>query len=212
MFTSLYFNYFHYYSTVTQYALLNTNDSMISVINFGSSKTPLIAEMVRACGAECSLLKWDQANENELKNSSGIIFSGSPTMFTEVDHSSYIEKYSFIKEGKIPTLGICFGHQLMGILHGAQIFRAEEIRVWNEIHCVKEDPLFAGLIPECKMKEDHTEGISLPPGFIHLARSSSYINEGMRHPYLPLWGVQFHPEVSEENGKKLIGNFLGECK
>lgn len=129
-------------------------------------------------------------------------------MFTTADHKPYIEKYSFIKEGKIPVLGICFGHQLMGILHGAKIFRGEEIRSENKIRVMKEDVLFKGLFPECEMKEDHTEGISLPPGFIHLATSSSYTNEGMRHPILPLWGVQFHPEVSGANGKKLIGNFL----
>ncbi|HTL80298.1 MAG TPA: gamma-glutamyl-gamma-aminobutyrate hydrolase family protein [Bacteroidia bacterium] len=182
--------------------------SHILVLNFGSSKTPLIAEMVRACGRECSVVKWDEVKEDELKRSAGIIFSGSPTMFTEVSHAPYLQKFSFIKEGKIPTLGICFGHQLMGILHGSAIFRAEEIRDWNKIHVVKEDVLFEGLSPETTMKEDHTEGITLPPGFIHLARSVSYINEGMRHPNLPLWGVQFHPEVSEANGKKMIGNFL----
>lgn len=185
--------------------------SNISIINFGSSKTPLIADMVRDCGSECTIVKWNEANEDELKKSNGIIFSGSPTMFTEADHAPYVSRYSFVKEGRIPTLGICFGHQLMGILHGATIFRAEEIRDWNKIHVVKEDVLFSGLLPDAEMKEDHTEGISLPPGFIHLATSSSYINEGMRHPYLPLWGVQFHPEVSEKNGKILIGNFLQQC-
>jgi GMP synthase-like glutamine amidotransferase len=58
------------------------------------------------------------------------------------------------------------------------------------------------------MVQDHTEGISLPSSFIHLAWSKDYAVEGMRHPHLPLWGVQFHPEVSDENGKKLIANFL----
>jgi imidazoleglycerol phosphate synthase glutamine amidotransferase subunit HisH len=32
----------------------------------------------------------------------------------------------------------------------------------------------------------------------------------MRHPALPLWGVQFHPEVSGETGKKLMTNFIAE--
>jgi GMP synthase (glutamine-hydrolysing) len=180
---------------------------MITIVNFGSSKTPLIAEMVSSCGKENRVVKWNEISENELKKSSALIFSGSPTMFTEADHQPYIEKYNFVKEGKIPTLGICFGHQLMGILHGAKIFRGEEIRSANKITVVKQDVLFHNLFPETEMTEDHTEGISLPAGFIHLATSSSYTNEGMRHPVFPLWGVQFHPEVSGENGKRLIGNF-----
>ncbi|CAN5866812.1 GMP synthase subunit A [soil metagenome] len=182
--------------------------ALITIVNFGSSKTPFIAEMVNACGAENQIVNWKDCVEKDFENSSGIIFSGSPVMFTEADHEPYIEKFSFIKSGKISTLGICFGHQLMGILHGAKIFRGIEIRTRIKINLVKEDALFEGLTPQTEMNEDHTEGITLPPGFIHLASSSAYTIEGMRHPVLPLWGVQFHPEVSGETGTKLIGNFL----
>ena len=168
--------------------------------------------MVESCREKCEVLEWKDCKKTDFKNSDGIIFSGSPTMFTEVNHKPYIKKFSFIREGKIPVLGICFGHQLMGILHDAKIFRGEEIRSDNKIRILKKDILFNGLFPETTMKEDHTEGISLPAAFIHLATSSSYTVEGMRHPVLPLWGIQFHPEVSGRNGKKLIGNFISFCK
>jgi GMP synthase (glutamine-hydrolysing) len=181
---------------------------MITIVNFGSSKTPLISEMVTSCGKENRVVNWNECSIDELKKSSKIIFGGSPAMFTEIDHQPFIDKFNFVKEGKIPVLGICFGHQLMGILHGATIFRGEKICLMNKIHVLKQDVLFEGLFPETIMSEDHTEGISLPAGFIHLATSISYTNECMRHPVLPLWGVQFHPEVSNENGKNLIGNFL----
>ncbi|HET6990033.1 MAG TPA: hypothetical protein VFJ43_01865, partial [Bacteroidia bacterium] len=69
---------------------------MITIVNFGSSKTPLISEMVAACGKENVVVKWDEVSETHLKKSSGILFSGSPTMFTEADHKPYIEKFSFI--------------------------------------------------------------------------------------------------------------------
>jgi GMP synthase (glutamine-hydrolysing) len=201
---------------------------MITVINFGSSKTPQILSVVRELGFEAQEKNWKDfsatdydrmvqelphvdGNADDGKNHKDkIIFSGSPTFLTEVDHAPYTERYSCIRQGKIPVLGICFGHQVMGIVHGAQIFRGEEIRTDNEIHVVKEDQLFAGLSPGTVMKEDHTEGISLPAGFIHLAYSKSYAIEAMRHPTLPLWGIQFHPEVSGENGKILIRNFLNQ--
>jgi GMP synthase (glutamine-hydrolysing) len=184
---------------------------MITIVNFGSSKTPFIADMVRSLGRDVTIVKWNEVNAPDFQNSRGIIFSGSPTFFTEVDNRPYTERYSFVRNGKIPTLGICFGHQLMGLLHGATIFRGPEVRTTILVQVVKEDVLFKGLSPRTEMAEDHTEGISLPPGFIHLAGSSTYTIEGMRHPVLPLWGVQFHPEVSGENGKKLVGNFLQNC-
>lgn len=185
--------------------------SMITIVNFGSSKTPTIMEMVRGLGYDAQMIKWDEAHSSNFRNIDGIIFSGSPTMFTEAEPFPYFEKYDFVKTGKIPLLAICFGHQLLGLMHGATIFRDKEIRTTIAIDVVKEDPLFEGLSPQTEMAEDHTEGITLPPGFIHLATSATYTIEGMRHPFLPLWGVQFHPEVSGDNGKKLIGNFLRFC-
>lgn len=184
---------------------------MITVVNFGSTKTPAIAEVVRSFGQEVQMVKWDEAQASDFKNISGIIFGGSPAFFTEMDHAPYTSRYDFIKDGKIPVLGICFGHQLMGILFGSEIFRGEAIRTKITIEVIKEDLLFNGLSPDTEMEEDHTEGISLPTDFIHLAVSAYYVVEGMRHPSLPLWGVQFHPEVSGENGKKLLGNFLDFC-
>lgn len=181
---------------------------MITIINFGSTKTPQILAVVRELGFEAEEKSWKEFSAIDYGKQDKIIFSGSPTFLTEVDNSPYIDRYSCIKEGKVPVLGICFGHQVMGILHGAKIFRGEPIRTDVTINVVKEDQLFAGLSPSTIMRQDHTEGISLPASFIHLAYSNDYAIEAMRHPYLPLWGTQFHPEVSGENGKKLINNFL----
>lgn len=182
---------------------------MITVINFGSTKTPQIISTVNAFGKSCQEISWTQFTIGDYGLQDGIILSGSPTFLTEVSHAVYHQKFACLKEGKVPVLGICFGHQVMGILHGSQIFRGEEVRTKIPIHVVKHDLLFAGLTDITEMNEDHTEGITLPAGFIHLAYSEKYPIEAMRHPTLPLWGTQFHPEVSGENGKRLIGNFLG---
>src|SRR5690242_15083601 len=118
---------------------------MIHLINFGSSKTPLIADVVRACGSECTIINWQNFSQEQIRNSSGMVFSGSPMMITEVEHQPYFEKFAFIKEGKIPVLGICFGHQLMGLLHGSKIFRDKEIRETIPIRVMKKDLLFENL-------------------------------------------------------------------
>ncbi|TND08004.1 MAG: glutamine amidotransferase class-I [Bacteroidetes bacterium] len=184
---------------------------MIYVVNFGSSKTPKIAECVKSAGTACEIVPWENPGLIDRQKVKGIIFSGSPVFFTETDFTPYGSRYAFIQSGKIPTLGICFGHQLMGLLHGAQIFRGEEVRTTIPVRIMKRDFLFEGLEDTTAMTEDHTEGITLPHGFIHLAASASYTIEGMRHPFLPLWGVQFHPEVSGKNGEILIGNFMAYC-
>ncbi len=185
---------------------------MILIVHFGSKKVPQIQAAVEDAGYACRIVDWEKFTAAEMASCTGIIFSGSPTFLTEIDHAIYREKFACVKAGKIPVLGICFGHQVLGIIHGARIFRGPAVRTAIPIRVVKKDVLFSGLQEPISMTEDHTEGISLPASFIHLASSDQYLVEAMRHPTLPIWGVQFHPETAGTEGWKLIRNFLVHCR
>jgi GMP synthase (glutamine-hydrolysing) len=184
---------------------------MIHILDFGSRKVPLICGMIESLGYSTQVHAWNDIDQEALQSAKGIVLSGSPVYLTEVDHVPYHSHCHFLKETQIPVLGICFGHQILGILHGAKIYRGPEVRSSNHIHVLAKDPLFDGLGEETEMTEDHTEGIDLPEGFLHLASSASYQNEGMRHPQKKIWGIQFHPEVSDAKGKQLLKNFCSFC-
>lgn len=184
---------------------------MIRIVHFGSSKAPQISEVVSSLGYLNTIVEWDKATPADFEGVQGILLSGSPLMLTEIDHSPFHERYGFIKTSAVPVLGICFGHQVLGILHGAKIYRDEHIKRDEEIEVLEDDPLFAGLGKTTVMSQSHTEGIDLPKGFRHLASSDTYPIQGMKHPEKRIYGVQFHPEVSGENGKQLIHNFLKLC-
>lgn len=181
---------------------------MISIVNFGSTKTQFISDFVSACGYVNVILPWQETTENKLWDSEAIIFSGSPEYLTEISHKPYHDRFGFIKNSNIPVLGICFGHQVLGILYGANIFRGQEIRREVDVKILKEDPLFKGFTSSLKMTEDHTEGITLPAGFHHLASSKEYPVEAMKHGSKKIWSVQFHPEVSGNDGLKIFKNFF----
>ena len=182
---------------------------MICIINFGSSKTEKIGTCLQALGYSFQIYKWDELEHVDWKAVTGIILSGAPVLLTETDNRIYIDEFEFLLTSSIPVLGICFGHQLLGLLFGARVFKGDEIRTETEISICFKDHLFDGFDEKAKMMEDHTEGINFPDSFIKLASSEKYENEAMKHSSLNIFGVQFHPEVSGENGLKLLSNF---CK
>lgn len=185
---------------------------MILVIDCGSSKVPDIVECIDEF-MDVETLKLNEVPTSDLSKYAGIVISGAPILLTEVDPTPYLEKVSFIKEFDRPILGICFGHQLLGLTFGAHVTRQKDDRDWQTIEVLEEEhPLFAKFAPEFEMMEDHCETVSIPSGFVHLAVSDACINEGMYHKEKPFFGVQFHPEVSGNLGRLLFDNFTRICQ
>jgi GMP synthase (glutamine-hydrolysing) len=184
---------------------------MYYIIQFGSTKTPKIKECLDKLGVKSQIFDW-KAQHKKPANVKGIIFSGSPTFLTETDIAPYKEFISPLLNWNVPVLGICFGHQLLGVLHGAKIYRGEEQRANEMITIIEPNELLLDLHEQFEMMEDHTEGIELPENFIHIASSFQYPVEVMKHNEKPFWGVQFHPEVSGEDGMILFENFVHICK
>ncbi|MGJ8661841.1 MAG: glutamine amidotransferase-related protein [Bacteroidota bacterium] len=184
---------------------------MIAILDCGSSKVPAIERAVDEFMdfKTFPLLDFDPKQHDEFI---GIIISGAPLLITEMDMSPYMEKSIWLKEIEIPVLGICFGHQLLGLNYGAFGSLIREDRDWQEIEFTDSDPIINRMPHVTEMMEDHCEAISIPPNFKLLASSDACVNEAMKHNQKDLYGVQFHPEVSGNMGRVLIENFIRICE
>jgi GMP synthase (glutamine-hydrolysing) len=179
---------------------------MIALIDCGSSKTPQIAKQLEEY-IDVQVFGLLDFKDDNLAHFDAIVLSGAPILLTEIDPTPYLLHLSWIKTYNKPLLGICFGHQIIGLLYGARVSKMREDRQFQEIEVVKDDVLFERLPDVFEMQEDHCEHISIPQGFDLLACSDACINEAMKHREKPLYGVQFHPEVSGNYGHVLLANF-----
>ncbi len=179
----------------------------ILIIDCGSSKVPEIVKIVSGSNLQFKTQKLLELNS--INGFSHLIISGAPILLTEVDSSIYLEKAKIIfSNSAIPILGICFGHQLMGLYNQAAIKRCNESREYEEIAFNTKFELLSKVENTQKFMEDHCECIDLPKEFRLIASSKTCENEVMQHKSNPWYGVQFHPESSGQIGKELIINFI----
>ena len=127
--------------------------------------------------------------------------------------AGYVEIINAFKD-QIPLLGICLGHQAIGLAFGGEIERATHL-MHGKISAVDHDGLgcFSMKASPLKATRYHSLIISernLPPCLKVTARSKDdgYIM-GVRHAEFPIEGLQFHPEsVCTEGGAQLFTNFV----
>lgn len=123
--------------------------------------------------------------------------------------------------GKVPILGVCLGHEVIGQVFGGTVIRAKKLmhgKVSNIYH--NGQGVFSGLPVPFKATRYHAlvvDKVSLPNELEITAWTQEDDGTfgaimGLRHKELAIEGVQFHPEaILSEYGHDLFGNFLGDA-
>lgn len=148
------------------------------------------------------------------KKPDAAILTGSNFMLSKSDTRTVFQpEMDVVKKLDMPTLGICFGHQLIGAAFGSEILDlGQNIRSFQAVNLLCQDPIFDGLPETIQVAESHRQNVrDLPKGFRHLAESTTSKLEVMAHEELPIYGLQFHPERSDDkhpHGKTIIQNFV----
>ncbi len=114
---------------------------------------------------------------------------------------------------KIPTLGICLGHQVIGYAFGGKIRQAKKIMHGksSKIKLQQGAEIFENLPEEIEGGRYHSLVVDGLPDEIEILARSTDDNEIMaiKHRELPVYGIQFHPEsVLTPQGKEIIKNFI----
>lgn len=186
----------------------------IIVVDFGSQYNHLIARRIRELHVYSELWPHQDA-AFRIRNDSdvvGVILSGGPNSVYETNAPS-VDKALF--ELGIPVLGICYGMQLMARLLGGAIHPSEEREYGRqELRVEKaEAVLFQNIPHQFSVFMSHGDRVeSLGDWFESDASSRNCPFAAIHHRLLPLYGIQFHPEVVHtEFGNVILENFLDVC-
>ena len=142
------------------------------------------------------------------------ILTGSNFMLSKSDTQTvFQQEMDLVRKLDIPLLGICFGHQLIGVAYGTKVTDlGQTVRAFKEVKLLSEDPVFEGLPETIRVSESHRQALAnVPKGFRHLAESSTSRVEAIAHETRPIYGLQFHPERSDDknpHGQLILQNFM----
>jgi anthranilate synthase/aminodeoxychorismate synthase-like glutamine amidotransferase len=112
----------------------------------------------------------------------------------------------------IPVLGVCLGHQSIGVAFGGQVVRASQL-MHGKTSSIQHDGrgVFRGVQQPFVAGRYHSLVVAepLPESLEMAARTDDGTIMGVRHRTYPVHGVQFHPEsVLTGEGRQLLRNFL----
>ena len=189
--------------------------SRILIIDFGSQFTQLIARRVREARVYSEIHPPSRSVEwiREWKPT-GIILSGGPNSVYD-DNVPLADPAIF---DIAPTLGICYGMQVMAHVQGGKVIRTNRREYGRaQMNVLEPAGLFSGFTTDEPVTTwmSHGDHIEQPPkGYVVTARSNGNPISAFRHEKRPIFGVQFHPEVAHTpRGSEIISNFLFDiCK
>ncbi|MFC5278564.1 type 1 glutamine amidotransferase [Halorubrum rubrum] len=136
-----------------------------------------------------------------IEEAEGVVLTGSTAGVYEAEDRPWIaEEEKFVRElveRRIPTLGVCFGHQVVNSALGGTVERVDTTHALVESD-LGHDPLFDGVAPVVVAL--HGDAVTeLGDGLEVIASADHARIFGTRHRTAPLWTVQFHPEIDAEH-------------
>lgn len=190
----------------------------IAILNLGSQYTHVIWRTCRDLGVEAVIHQPDAAAD-VVDFFDAYILSGGPASASDLKPNQahrLIKASAFAEPEKSkPILGICLGHQLIAHVLGGEVGRgiSAEYGV-SEIIVDEASSILEGMPNKFQAWVSHFDEVKrMPLGFKGLAHSQTCKIEAMAHKTLPIFGVQFHPEVwHTQNGERILENFYKQIK
>ncbi|MCG3749465.1 MULTISPECIES: aminodeoxychorismate/anthranilate synthase component II [unclassified Amycolatopsis] len=174
-----------------------------------------LVQYLAQLGADCTVWRNDVVDLDRVPDFDAVLVSPGPGTPERAGQS--IEVIAKCAETRTPMLGVCLGHQALGVHFGATVDRADEL-LHGKTSQVRHtgSGILAGLPEEFTATRYHSLTVlpdTIDPDLFEVTGTTETgIVMGMRHRELPLEGVQFHPEsVLTECGHRMLANWMASA-
>lgn len=191
-----------------------TDGAKVLLIDAYDSFVHIIDQYLRTLGARTEVVRSLTRSPGELAGMEpdAVVLGPGPGHPAASGHVELVHEFA----GRVPVLGVCLGHQAIGLAYGGRIEVADQL-MHGRTSMVRHDGtgVFAGLGDTLEATRYHSLVVAEPlPDVLvttAVAVDHGYVM-GMRHRTLPVEGVQFHPEsVMTSGGLTMMGNFLASA-
>ncbi|WP_055557503.1 aminodeoxychorismate/anthranilate synthase component II [Streptomyces sp. NBRC 110028] len=183
----------------------------VLLIDAYDSFVHIIDAYLRTLGVHTQVVRSGTRTPEELEalRPDAVVLGPGPGHPAASGHVELVHQFA----GRVPLLGVCLGHQAIGLAFGGRVETADHL-MHGRTSMVRHDGegVFRGLTGTTVATRYHSLVVSqpLPDELVVTATATDdgYVM-GLRHRTLPVEGVQFHPEsIATEGGMDLFGNFL----
>lgn len=136
-----------------------------------------------------------------------VIISGSTSGIYEGEEwiEKLVEKTREYIEDGVPVLGLCFGHQVIAKALGADVVQMDEYEIgYRPVEITKDSELFEGINSVEYPFNTHQDKVIDMPEELEPIAETDMSNQGFEHSEKPVYGVQFHPELTPPIKEKAI--------
>jgi len=184
---------------------------MLLLLDNYDSFTYNLKDYFEQLGETVTVIKNDERTASELSNLSfdQIVFSPGPKTPLVAGHMmAIIDKF----HAQVPMLGICLGHQALGTYFGAQLVKAKQ-PMHGKISAITHasNGIYKGIPSPFNVCRYHSLILQTIENTDLELTAQTAISEcmGFQHKYLPITGMQYHPEaILTEHGLQLLRNWL----
>ena len=187
------------------------NDDFLAVLDFGSQYAHLIAKRIRHFGVYTEIFP-PSIDTDRLEAAKGIILSGGPASVFAEDVPAFNPEILNLSQ---PTLGLCYGHQLMAKHFGGSVANTGQGEFGKaSLRQLNPSPLWKDVADNSQVWMSHQDSVTeLPQGFQVIGETIAGSLAALQHKERPLFSLQFHPEVTDTlAGTQILSNFVELCK